>query len=360
MAYDAHKNFAYSLVATAPSPAGSGTSLTVTASDGTKFPAVPFNATVWPVNTQPTTANAEIVRVTNIAGDVLTITRIQESTSARTVLVGDQIANTLTAKVVTDIETTAATAANITSGTISAARVPTILTTTSTGTQNNFNPGTMTGEVVLLRCNNASDITINGIVAGADGQILVLASIGAGNVILAHQNGGSTAANQLFNIATSGNTPLAAGAGSAIYVYDGTTQRWRLVSHEQGNFIAYTPTWSSVATAPVLNNGTAFGKYYLRGRVVTFEAGVAFGNTTSFGGANTWTMTLPAYAAEAANRWAGACTSTSNSVQRSATMVLDATTTFSMVSAAGPFNSTTPAAWVSTDFFFASGSYVTT
>lgn len=100
---DAVKNFAYSLVATAPVPATSGTSLTVTASDGTKFPAVPFNATVWPVVLQPTVANAEIVTVTNIAGDVLTIVRQAEGTSARTILIGDQIAMTVTAKVINDL-----------------------------------------------------------------------------------------------------------------------------------------------------------------------------------------------------------------------------------------------------------------
>lgn len=101
---DAHKNFAASLVATAPSPATSGTSLVVTAAEGGLFPAVPFNATVWPAGTQPTAANAEVVRVTNIATDTLTITRTQESSSARTVVVGDQIAATITAKTLTDAE----------------------------------------------------------------------------------------------------------------------------------------------------------------------------------------------------------------------------------------------------------------
>ncbi len=100
---DAHKNFAYSTVATAPSPATSGTSLVVAAADGTKFPAVPFNATIWPVSTQPTTANAEIVRVTVVSTDTFTITRAQESTAARTVVVGDQIAATITAKTFADL-----------------------------------------------------------------------------------------------------------------------------------------------------------------------------------------------------------------------------------------------------------------
>jgi len=101
---DAHKNFAISLVATAPSPATTGTSLVVTGGEGTKFPAVPFNAVIWPTATLPTSANAEIVRVTNISTDTLTITREQESTTARTVIVGDQIAASITAKTLEDVE----------------------------------------------------------------------------------------------------------------------------------------------------------------------------------------------------------------------------------------------------------------
>lgn len=104
MAYDPHKNLSYSTVLTAPSPATSGTSLVVQSADGAKFPTVPFNATIWPAGTQPITTNAEIVRVTAISTDTFTITRTQEGTSARTVVVGDQIAATITSKTVTDIE----------------------------------------------------------------------------------------------------------------------------------------------------------------------------------------------------------------------------------------------------------------
>lgn len=102
---DSHKNFAYSTVATAPSPATSGTSLVVASGDGSLFPTPPFNATVWPASSQPTAANAEIVRVTGISTDTFTITRTQESTSARTIGTGDQIAATITAKTLTDVET---------------------------------------------------------------------------------------------------------------------------------------------------------------------------------------------------------------------------------------------------------------
>ena len=50
---DAHANFAYSKVIVAPSPANSGTSLTVQDGTGRLFPTPPFNATVWPTGAQP-------------------------------------------------------------------------------------------------------------------------------------------------------------------------------------------------------------------------------------------------------------------------------------------------------------------
>ena len=89
---DALKNFAYSLVATAPSPATSGTSLVVTAGQGSYFPTTPFDATIWPSGSQPTNTNAEIVRVTNVSTDTFTITRAQYGTSAQSIAVGYQIA----------------------------------------------------------------------------------------------------------------------------------------------------------------------------------------------------------------------------------------------------------------------------
>ncbi len=104
MAFDAHKNFAYGTVATAPSPATSGTSLVVQSGEGAAFPTPPFNATVWPTGVQPLDVNAEIVRVTGVSTDTFTIVRSQEGSSARSIVVGDQIANTITTKVVTDIE----------------------------------------------------------------------------------------------------------------------------------------------------------------------------------------------------------------------------------------------------------------
>ena len=94
--------------------------------------------------------------------------------------------------------------------------------------------------VSLIRMNNATLATIRGLKAGWAGQQITMVSIGAGIVELAHQNTNSTAANRLLNTVTSSTTRLAPGTGSAIYQYDDTTARWRLVSHSQGAYIATT------------------------------------------------------------------------------------------------------------------------
>ena len=100
---DSLKNFAYSLVATAPSPATSGTSLVVTAGQGSYFPTTPFDATIWPSGSQPTNTNAEIVRVTNVSTDTFTITRAQYGTTAQSITVGYQIAQTVDANLLNQL-----------------------------------------------------------------------------------------------------------------------------------------------------------------------------------------------------------------------------------------------------------------
>lgn len=104
MSFDQHLNFAVSRIVAAPSPSTSGTSVTVTAGEGIRFPTPPFNATIWPVGVPPLDSNAEIVRVTAILGDDFTILRSQELTSAKSIATGYYIAATITAKTITDIE----------------------------------------------------------------------------------------------------------------------------------------------------------------------------------------------------------------------------------------------------------------
>ena len=110
MALDPTKNFAFSTVATAPSPALSGTTLTVATGHGARFddPAVvgDYNVVLFPEGQRPYIGNAEIVRFTAKAGDVFTITREQESTTAKTIIVGYEVMWGATSKMWDDLLTT--------------------------------------------------------------------------------------------------------------------------------------------------------------------------------------------------------------------------------------------------------------
>ena len=108
MSFDAHADLASGVVATAPSPATSGTSLTLQSGQGAWFGSPPFYATAWPQGVLPTLANSEIVRVTNISTDTFTIVRAAGPTSAQTIGVGWQFSNSITAEDVRAIETVVA------------------------------------------------------------------------------------------------------------------------------------------------------------------------------------------------------------------------------------------------------------
>lgn len=107
--FDAHKNFTITTVATAPSPALTGLSLVVKAGTGVIFPAPPFNVVVWPEKSTASAGTVEVLRVTAITTDTLTIERKQEGSAARSIIAGDQIAVAITAKTITDIETAVGT-----------------------------------------------------------------------------------------------------------------------------------------------------------------------------------------------------------------------------------------------------------
>jgi hypothetical protein len=271
-AFDTHKNLAYSTIASAPSPAASGTSLDVAAGEGARFPAVPFNATVWPANQIATPANAEIVRVTAIATDTLTIARAQETgaggPSARTILVGDQIAATITAKTLTDVENAAQWVEQ---------------TTSNTGTQNNFD---LNGPHTVLRCTGAAPVftgfTVNGAAPYA-GCMVLIECLGT-TAKVAHQDTNSTAANRVIAPSTAGQ--IVGANGTMLCVYDDTTDRWREyliaygtpidVAFSAGNFTANgSMTWTVAA-----GDQAAFS-YFQDGNILTINISIA---TSTVGG----------------------------------------------------------------------------
>ncbi len=92
---DAFNNHAIGTLASGISSAA--TSLSVGSGEGARFPAVPFNATIWNATDYTNVSDArwagaaEIVRVTAISTDALTIVRAQEGTTARNFNTGGKI-----------------------------------------------------------------------------------------------------------------------------------------------------------------------------------------------------------------------------------------------------------------------------
>ena len=116
------------IVATAPSPATSGTSITLQAGQGADMPPVPFKALLYPPGVIPTRANAERVRVTARPGssDTFTILRAQGIFTAKTVATGWVMSNNIFAD---DINNSSVTFDEALTGTING--VNTVFTTTA-------------------------------------------------------------------------------------------------------------------------------------------------------------------------------------------------------------------------------------
>lgn len=153
---------------------------------------------------------------------------------------------------------------------------------TSTGNQTALALPTGTGDLVIY-CNNASLLTIQGIAAGLNGQRLTIRSINASaHVSFTHEDAAATATNRLTLCATVGTTSLFASVGFASFRYDGT--RWRLDVHEQGAPI--TPTYAAgnftatVGTWGVDAGDVASYRYFLRGRILTVWFDINTSTTT--------------------------------------------------------------------------------
>jgi hypothetical protein len=93
-----------------------------------------------------------------------------------------------------------------------------------TANQNNYNPGS--GDIFRLDADAARNIT--GIVAAAGGVGIMLINVGSHAITLKHASTDSTDVNR-FLVPWAGDYVLAANGGAAVLIYDGTTDRWRVV-----------------------------------------------------------------------------------------------------------------------------------
>lgn len=193
-------------------------------------------------------------------------------------------------------------------------RISSAQTVTTTG---NIDDLAVTARIV--RMNNASLATIRGIAAGTEGQRVTFVAIGAGQVNFNHQDtNDATASSRLINMATSAATSLSPVSGAmAEYEYDASTQRWRLIAHEQGAWItrAHTAgdftgngsmTWT-VEAADLLGL-----KYMLRGK--TLHVSLAVATSTVGGTPNTTLQALIPGGFQAASQHQGAASVLDNNV----------------------------------------------
>lgn len=122
--------------------------------------------------------------------------------------------------------------------------------TTSTGNQDNF----PYSEADVLRCNNATSITLRGVLAPASpvkpGKRLIVVSVGAGTVVLNDQDTNSTAANRIIT-GTAAPVTLAAGTGWAWLEYDSITGRWRVVG---SSVVSVTPIVQTTTSTGTVND----------------------------------------------------------------------------------------------------------
>lgn len=190
--------------------------------------------TVWTSDNVPGGYDASAI----IGGTVATARLGSGTPNSTTFLRGDQTWSGLGA-------TGTPTTSTFLRGDLAWAQMSVEVTTTATGVQGNFDPGIQSGALTIVRCNNASALTITGFAPATtqiDGQRILVLNVGSSQVLLAHENVTSTAANRLTNAATTSSTPVMLG-GYAMYVYDATSLRWRLAGHDQGAWI--TPTYAN-------------------------------------------------------------------------------------------------------------------
>jgi len=138
-----------------------------------------------------------------------------------------------------------------------AASAPIVQTTTSTGTVNDF---ALTAGAAVLRCNNATLLTLTSIAAGVDGQLLTIELVGAGQVNINDQVAAlGTAANRIItgNAATHA---YEAGTGAVTLRYNGTLARWKVIAEKTMRFRCHA--YKSAAQS-LANNTTAVVTYDL-------------------------------------------------------------------------------------------------
>ncbi len=222
------KNNAKSTLATVGGINNSVTALDVQSGDGTKFPAVPFNATLY--SDAGTPANGEIVKVTSKGtGDNWTIVRAQESTTAQTWAQGIKVELLVTAKLLQDLDTAVNNLEK---------RVQVVVATDGSGDYNTDGTADNVeiqqaidslpsgGGIVLLKAgtytiNATINVLKNNVIIRGEGKVTKMFLANSSNVNMLYIGNGSTVANDCVveDIFFDPNGANQTSLGSAVCIY---------------------------------------------------------------------------------------------------------------------------------------------
>lgn len=163
----------------------------------------------------------------------------------------------------------------------------TVVRSTATGAQNDWAPGLFGNTFILW--SGASELDITGFAGGVEGQIIVFKNTntsGSGIIAtFAHNSGSSSAGNKLTNFISSGVTPVAP-RGSIVFQYDLTAGFWRVISHEQGDWLTRTFsagdfTGNGAMTWTVDAGDIENDSYHIAGKAIVYSIAV---KTSTVGG----------------------------------------------------------------------------
>ncbi len=222
------KNNAKSTLATVGGINDTATAMDVQTGDGAKFPAAPFNVTLYTDSGGP--ANGEIVKVTSKGtGDNWTIVRAQESTTAQTWAQGTKVELLVSAKLLQDLDTAVNNLEK---------RVQVVVATDGSGDYNTDGTADQTeinqaisdlpagGGIVLLKAgtytiNGNINILKNNVTLRGEGKVTKIFLANSSNVDMVQVGNGTTIANDCVveDIFFDGNRANQTSLGALLNIY---------------------------------------------------------------------------------------------------------------------------------------------
>ncbi len=213
----------------------------------------------------------------------------------------------------------------------------------------------------VLRCTNATLLTIQSLTGAFDGQLLTITANGSGQVDI--PDGGGIADGILGGVSSTMILSLAPGAAAPVHngrmtiIFDAAIPRWKVLEHEQGAWLPYTPVWGNTSGTNTLGAGTLAGGYHVRGRTCHFRVNHTWAAGTAGGaGAFTYTFPFPASAGAVSMPFCVAALDASAGYFQGVGKYFGATTWVAYgVNALGGFNNNGPFVWTVSDALFAMG-----